>query len=412
LFIRHLPEFGYHPVVLTVRPEDYELKADYELLNLVAPGVEVIRTRAFPTRPVRLVGDLGLRSLPFHFAATRRMIRTRKIDLVFFSIYPAYSSLIGPITRALYGVPYVIDYQDPWVHPPTESDKRSWKGRLSHLLARTLEPFALSGVSGVMGVAKGYYSGVLQRHPWVSRLPTAGIPLGGEPLDHEYVTKSAARPRLLDRPGLRDRIVLSYAGALLPRAHGTLRTLLRVCKRWVESGDPIAARLTLLFVGTGARPNDPASGMVRPIARECGAEAFVEEIADRQPYLDVLNLLHHSQAVLILGSTEASYTASKTFQALHSLRPVLALLHSGSSASEVLRNMSGVALVNFDDQTPVERREAEIEAGLQQVATASSQPVQRDLEALNAYSAREMTRRLAGFFDRVLACQVRQHQLT
>jgi hypothetical protein len=187
-----------------------------------------------------------------------------------------------------------------------------------------------------------------------------------------------------------------------------LRTLLRVCKRWIESGDPVAARVTLLFVGTGSRPTDPASGLIGPIARECGAERFVVEIADRQPYLDVLGLLHHSHGIMILGSDEASYTASKTFQALHSRRPILGMLHAGSSASGILRGLAGVALVTFDDQTPVEQCEAIIETRLREVAGATLDPVPRDLGALNQYSAREMSRRLAGFFDAVLARRARR----
>jgi hypothetical protein len=131
----------------------------------------------------------------------------------------------------------------------------------------------------------------------------------------------------------------------------------------------------------------------------------VVEIADRQPYLDVLGLLHQSHGVLIVGSSEASYTASKTFQAIYSLRPVLGLLHADSSAVAILRGMPGVELVTFDDRTPVEQREAEIETALRQTAKASRAPVPRSLEALKPYSAREMTRRLAGFFDAVLAGQ-------
>jgi hypothetical protein len=402
LFSRHLPEFGYRPIILTVRPKDYEQLPDNDLLNLVDPAVQVVRTRAIPTRPVRWVGDLGVRSLPFHAAAIRRLIRGGGIDLVFFSIFPAYSSLLGPWVRGVYGVPYVIDYQDPWVYTPAEGSLRSWKARASHLLARILEPAALIGVSGIMGVAEGYYSGVLKRHPRLRALPNAGIPLGGESLDHEYVRQTHTRSALLERPRLAGKIVLTYAGAPLPKAYGTLRTLLKTCKRWIESGDPAAANVMLLFVGTGVQANDPSSGVILPIARECGAEAFVEEVAKRQPYVDVLRLLHQSHGVMILGSSEASYTPSKTFQALASKRPVLALLHAGSSASEVLRDMPGVSLVNFDDTRTVEHCAAEIEAGVRTVAMASITPVERSLERLDEFSARSMTRRLAWFFDSVL----------
>jgi hypothetical protein len=299
-------------------------------------------------------------------------------------------------------VPYVIDYIDPWVYPITPDERRSRKARLTHRLARWLEPLAARDAAGVTGVAEGYYAGVLERHPHLRRRPTAAIPYGGEALDHVYAASAAAPARLAGRAGPEGALVIAYAGALLPRAHGAARALFRAARRLIESGDPLAARLRFLFVGTGARPNDPGSGLVAPIARECGAGGFTVEVADRQPYLDVLATLHAAQAVLILGSSEAAYTASKTFQALHSRRPVLALLHEASTASDFLREMPGVALVNFRDDRPVECCEGEIVAALRRVLAHGRDPVERPLEALEKHSAREMSRRLAGFFDEVL----------
>src|SRR5437879_10502531 len=40
----HLPEFGWNPIVLTVRPEFYQEKPDWDLMPLLAPGLEVIRS--------------------------------------------------------------------------------------------------------------------------------------------------------------------------------------------------------------------------------------------------------------------------------------------------------------------------------------------------------------------------------
>jgi glycosyltransferase involved in cell wall biosynthesis len=405
LFVRHLPEFGYRPIVLTMRGEDYEEHLDPDLERLVLPGLEVIRTKALPTRPVRLVGDHGIRSFPFHLTAIGELARKQRIDLLYIPVPPNYSSLLGPLVKRMYGIPYAIDYIDPWIYPVTCDERPSWKARVSRGLARVLEPMAVAGASGVTGVAPEYYAGVLARHPQLRLRPSAGIPYGGEALDHQALARNGPRSSLLDQEQFRGKVVLVYAGALLPRAHGTLRALLRACRQWVDASadGSLAHKLSLLFVGTGARPTDPTSGLVAPIARECGAEALVTEVAERQPYLDVLALLHRAHGVLILGSTDAGYTASKTFQALHSGRPILALLHAGSSASSILQGMPGARLVTFTDDQAVETRTAEIEAGLRAVAAAGPDPAPRDLSLLEPYSAREMSRKLAAFFDDVLA---------
>jgi hypothetical protein len=400
LFVRYLPEFGYHPIVLSMHGDCYEERLDPQLEHLLPPELDVIRTGAMPIRPVRFVGDHGIRSFPFHLAAIGRLARERRVDLLYIPIPPNYSSLLGPLVKRLYGIPYAIDYIDPWVYPITDGERWSWKSRVSRLFARLLEPLAVSAADGVTGVAPEYFAGVLARHPHLRRRPTAGIPYGGEALDHQAIASN--RPALVDRLGLQDRQVLVYAGAILPRAHGTLRALLKACRKYVESGDAAARKLTLLFVGTGARANDPASGQVVPIARQCGAERFVIEVAERRPYLEVLSLLHHAHGVLILGSADAGYTASKTFQALHARRPILALLHGGSSATAILRGMPGATLVTFTDERPVGSCDEEIRAGLAVVAAAGTESVDRDLVLLEPYSARAMAQRLAGFFDKVL----------
>ena len=403
LFVRHVREFGYEPIVLTLRPEEYETKLDPELEQLVDPTVTVIRTPALPTWPVRVVGDTGLRSLPYHLAAINRIARLRKLDLLFLTVFPAYSTLLGPLIARRFGIPYVIDYQDPWVQPIQRKHWRSPKSLAVHTLARLLEPRAVAGASGIMGVGEGYFAGVLRRNPRLRTLPTAGIPLGGEPLDHELIARRTEPARLLDRPELAGRLVLVYAGAILPRAHGTLRTLLAAGRRWTESGDLLAARIRLLFVGTGSRPTDPTSGVVGPIARECGVDGMVVEVAERQPFMDVLHLLHQCQGVLILGSSEQHYSASKSFQALMSRRPILGLMHAESSAAEILRDQPGVELVTYTDAEPVETREQEIADGLKAVATAGPEPIVRPEGSLEPFTARAMTHRLASFFDTVLA---------
>lgn len=404
LFVNHLREFGYEPTVLTVTPSAHETTLEPALLELVCPDVEIIRTRALPTKPFRVVGDIGIRSFPFFLTALRRIIRQRKIDLVYLPIPPNYSSLLGPVAKYLLRTPFAIDYIDPWVRPATAQDRSSWKGIISCGLARLLEPLALCGVGGITGVAERYYSDVWDRHPNIRARPSAAIPYGGEPHDHIVANQDGAPSQILDRAGQGDRIVLTYCGAMLPHAYGTLRTLLAACKKWVDSGDPLAARLTLLFVGTGLHPLDPSSGPIMPVAKELGAEEFVVEVAERQPYLEILRLLHRVQGVMILGSSDRHYTASKTFQALMSRRPILAMLHADSTAAEVLADQPGVSLITFTEDRPVEGCEEEIQCGLKFAAGAGSDAVPRDEASLEQYSAREMSRRLAQFFDQVLEC--------
>src|SRR5947209_6424196 len=83
LFAEHLPSLGYRTTVLTVDPAYYEEPLDEELTRLLRPEVRLVRTRALPIRPVRLIGDLGLRSFWFHYRALSRLIRREHVDLLY-----------------------------------------------------------------------------------------------------------------------------------------------------------------------------------------------------------------------------------------------------------------------------------------------------------------------------------------
>jgi hypothetical protein len=72
-------------------------------------------------------------------------------------------------------------------------------------------------------------------------------------------------------------------------------------------------------------------------AKEEGIEDIVVEKRERFPFLQVLNFLNQADRVMLIGSTEKHYTASKTFQCLLSGKPLFAMLHKDSSASKMLK---------------------------------------------------------------------------
>lgn len=398
LFAQHLPALGFRTTVLTVDPACYEEPLDEELTRLVGPEVRVLRTGALPVRPLRLVGDLGIRSFWFHYRALARLVLEDRVDLLYIPIPPNYSALLGPLLKRRFGIPYVIDYIDPWIYPITDSEKKSWKARLSHWLSRRLEPLAVGSADGITGVAEAYYQGVVERNPQLRDVPQAGIPYGADAGDHAYVQRTRRPSRLVDEMGLGNRLVLAYAGALLPRAKETLRVLFEGCRRVRERRPELTERMRLLFVGTGA------DGVIAKLAAEAGVGDVVTEIGARQPYLEVLALLGRAQAVMVLGSTEPHYTASKVFQAMHSDRPILALLHRNSSAVDMLRVVPGVELIDFQDVDELRNQGAAVAAALERLlAAAPTEGVGRDGAVLDSYSAYNMTRRLVECFHRVLA---------
>src|SRR5205823_4397953 len=156
------------PTIVTTHHKYYEETLDWPLADLVSSDLRVIRTRAIPTKPVRLVGDIGIRGFPFHLHALSELARKRQVDFVHITIPSNFSSLLGTMIHGRYRIPYGIDYIDPWIVTDWPPARRLFsKAWASAKLALLLEPIAVRHAALITGVAPLYYDQVLQRYPYL-----------------------------------------------------------------------------------------------------------------------------------------------------------------------------------------------------------------------------------------------------
>jgi len=400
LLSQHLAEFGWRPIIVTTHWRHYEEALDWGLAELVDPSVEVIRTPALPTQPLRLVGDVGIRALPWHLNALRRLWRQRRIDLVHITVPSFYSALLGRLLQRRTPLPYGIDYIDPWVNIWPEAEIKYSKAWLSYQLGCRLEPWATRDAALITGVASGYFEGVLDRDPALRHTAvTAAMPYGFSTLDFTAPALAAQAPTELT-PG-DGCFHLVYAGALLPKGRSVLERVLEGVATLKARGSPAAARLRLHFIGTGKHPMDPNGHNVLPVARRLGIPELVTEHPHRMAYLGVLANLVHASGALILGSTEPHYSPSKVYQAVQSRRPVLAVLHEASTAVAVLERSRAGSVVKLSGGSLPEPDA--IADALEAFMTAPYDPGRVDWSAFDAFSARESARHMAAALDEALA---------
>ena len=194
LWSRHLPEFGWEPIVVTGDPARYEERPDPDLERLVAPALRVIHAPTLPTRPIRLVGDIGVRALWGCYRVLADLAAKREIDFVLVTIPSNFLAPVGRLVHRRYGVPFGIDYQDPWVNrwPGIEVPlSRAWG---SYHLSSILEPWSVRGASLITGMAPGYVAGMLERNPEVAEHAViAYMPMGIAPEDFDSCASSIAR---------------------------------------------------------------------------------------------------------------------------------------------------------------------------------------------------------------------------
>lgn len=401
LWSRHLPEFGWEPIVVAGDPARYEERPDPDLQRLVAPGLRVIHAPTLPTRPIRVIGDVGVRSFWGCYRVLARLAAAREIDFVLVTIPSNFLAPVGRLIRRRHGVPFGIDYQDPWVNrwPGGEMPfSRAW---VSHRLASILEPWSVRGASLITGMAPGYVAGMLERNPDVAKSAViAFMPMGSAPEDYDLVRTLQRRPFLF-QPG-DGHFHMIYAGALLPAGVVVLEAFLAGLRALKQRAPGLAARLKVHFVGTGSSPDDPQGHQVQARARQAGVDDIVDEHPQRIAYVDALNHQTMCDAVLVLGSTEPHYTPSKVFQGMLSRRPVFAMLHRDSTAVDMIRSANaGRVLTLTEAALPAATDVADALESVMQDSTFDAGAVDRSV--FDAYSARSSTRALAAALD--LACE-------
>ena len=97
------------------------------------------------------------------------------------------SNFLAPLGRLIhwrYGVPFGIDYQDPWVNVWPGVERKGSRAWWSYMLATWLEPWSVRDAALITGMAPGYVAGMLERNPDVGeecrrRLDADGHCVGG-----------------------------------------------------------------------------------------------------------------------------------------------------------------------------------------------------------------------------------------
>src|SRR5947209_2815017 len=117
LLAPYLAASGWTPTVVTLEPAAYEGRLDPELAALVPTSLDVIRAGAWEATRMRRfgIGDLGLRAWTGLRESCRDLLSRQRFSAIFITVYPVYPALLGPRLKREFRVPFVLDYQDPWV---------------------------------------------------------------------------------------------------------------------------------------------------------------------------------------------------------------------------------------------------------------------------------------------------------
>jgi len=335
LLVRHLHEVDWQPVIFTPDHRYREEVPDPWMLEITGDQFEEIKIGCFDQRTTRKfgVGDLGLRIFPFLFFALWKNTRRKKPAFILYPVPPWYMMVMAPFLKWMTGVPYAIDFIDPWVQK-TEGQKG--KAKLSQWIARRLEGFVVKRSSAVFAVSQGILNDLLQRHPSLQAIPLVSVPYGVEASDF-----LAIKPKKTEG----GPVMIRYTGAISVAMLVVADTLFKALKI-VNESKPVQ----VIFTGTSYA----GTGQVRPVLaeliRDNDVASFITEKPSRVGYKEALELSMGADMQLIIGDTTPYYAASKLMGLAASGRPFFAFIHKESFPATFLHECKYEYVTVFENE--------------------------------------------------------------
>lgn len=396
---------GWQPTVVAVNPNRVEMAQDPLLSHTLPPGLRLIWANALSSRYTRKLGlgSLALRALPYYWLTVNRLLRREHFDLIYFSTTQFPVLVLGAYWQRRFGVPYVVDMQDPWYSdyylnkPKAEQPPKYW---FSYRLNKWLEPIAMRRVAAIIAVSAAYNHTLCARYPWLKPERCHTITFGAFEADIEIARQAPTTPLGL-APGQKSVVYVGRGGHDMQRA---IRLVFQAFQMGLTRQPELFSSLRFFFWGTSYAPQGQGKPTLAPVAEEMGLGNYVQETPDRLPYFQALQLLTEADLLLIPGSDDPQYTASKIYPYILAKRPCLSVFHEQSSAATILQQIKSGPVITFSDNPDQDENQAEsLYRQWLMVLDEGLRPPQINHTAFAPHLAQAKTRAQVDVFNQVVA---------
>jgi glycosyltransferase involved in cell wall biosynthesis len=408
-FVRHLPSFGYEPIVVTgpAAVGSRWTPTDDSLGEQIDGGRAV---RSLPTQAPQPSGrwrgraERWLRRPEPFFQwweeGAYRAGEDAEVDLVYASMSPFETGSAAARLAVTLGKPWVADLRDPWALDEMQVYPSRWHRWLDLRAMRRL----LSTASAVV-MNTEESAGLVRGFPELRRTPVFAVPNGYDaddfagPVDRSpdgtfRIVHTGYLHTELGRGLAAGRLARRVLGGDLSGVNILTRShvyLLEAIDRLIAANPAVAAGLELHLAGVLS-------------------DADVE-VARRSPVVHMPGYLPHAETIGLLRSADllflpmhdlpegvrARIVPGKTYEYLASGRPILAAVPDGDARDLLTRAGTGL-LCRPDD---VDAMVTIVAGELDRVERGAPPPTLRP-GVLEPYERRALTGRLAEVFDSVL----------
>jgi glycosyltransferase involved in cell wall biosynthesis len=357
-FCKYLPEFGWEPIVLTVKDGEYpniDLSLEKEAEDL---DIRVIKTKtsepfalykwmtgkkSMPSYELNksksgllsnlskwirmnyFIPDARKGWIPYGVEAVRELLKKEKIDVIFSSGPPHSLHFIAKKLKEEFSVPWVADFRDPW------TDLFYYDGHERSASAvrkdAEMEKEILNSADSVTAVSDGTKELLIEK---VTDLDAFVIHNGFDSDDFSGITAN----RNVD-----GKKIITYVGSMAKSqvSEGFFRAVSDLVHKEKKT-------IEIRFVGN-----------VHEKALELIHEYNLENQVNRLGYIEhqevIRKLLESDLLLLVIPNTKKSklIITGKLYEYLKSEKPILAIAESDGDAARIINDTASGSVFDYDD---------------------------------------------------------------
>ena len=345
---------GIEVQILAISPEYSEAPFDNYILKSIPEEIRVHRTKALDSKKTRMfgLGNIGIRAFFFFLKKGNRIIPKFKPDIIFFSTTVFAIIPLGRIWKRKFNIPFIVDMQDPWrndYYLDLPKNKRPPKFWFAHRLNSVLERYTIPHVSGLISVNRKYIEILKKRYPKIENSKSLVLPLGATKNDFILVEKlNIVCSIKFDN----SYINAVYTGVVPENMKFSIEAIIIAVKKYNKT---VEKKIRLYFIGTNYAPKDKQKLQVKPIAEKYDYSDFVFELTNRIPYFEAIKMMQTSNLLLLPGTFDEDYTASKLYPYILTKKKILAVFSENSELKDVLNELSNIPYISFTESSDMKK---------------------------------------------------------
>jgi len=343
-FARHLPKFGWEPLIVSVHPRAYPaIGSDW--LGGLPKESKIVRAFALDSARHLSINNryLGLTALPDRWVSwwpsgvfkCLQLIKKYKPDVLWSTFPVATAHLIGLTVQRITGLPWVADFRDPMVQPTQPSS--ALQRRIYQYLEREIVAHSIVGVFVTRSGIKQYadcYPG--KTHDYWQLIENG---YDEDLFRNACGSAGNTADRDIDRP-----IRLVHSGLLYSRGRNPFPFLVAL-NTFIQKNQ---ASFQVVFRGCGQEMD------MKKRVSDMALDDFVK-IEPPVSYTDAIKEMVQSDALVVFQGSEFNrQIPAKVYEYIRSGHPILALTDECGETARILKQWDGVYFADMNSPGPIE----------------------------------------------------------